>query len=289
MCLGGVNSFLIIAVNVFVIITGYFSIRFSAKKFLTILVELMIYTILLKTIPYSIQGNYKLAAFSILNNNYWFVVEYLILMMFAPMLNSYLERITKKEYIVFLSGLLFVSCYLGFIWKGPDNMSGYELFQFVMLYAFGRYISIFHVRLKKPTALWLYIGLSLMTGLLYGFFYVKGSNSFAYRMTNYNSPLIIAASLSFFLLFLNFSFSWPIINQLSKSTLSIYLISGSFLGPYYYKFVTNQFLSYGNIGAIYALILGLVVFFLIAFIVDPLQRIINKFLVDKMLHLSYKT
>ena len=277
-----------IAVNVFVIISGYFSIQLTPKKFLTIVVELLIYTILFKTIPYAIAGNTKTAVFSIVNNNYWFVVEYLILMMFAPMINSFLDSITKKQFVLFVNGLLFVSCYLGFIWQGPDNKSGYELFQFVMLYTLGRYISIYKVRLGTSKALLIYIVLSLITGFFYSIFYLKGMPNYAHRMTNYNNPLIITAALSFFLLFLNFNFRSQIINKLSKSTLAIYLISGSFLGPLYYRFVGSQFLANGNVGAVLALLLGLVMFLLIAFAIDPVQRRVNKYLVDKILYIAQK-
>ena len=268
----------------FVIISGYFSIQLNTRKFLTIVIELLIYTFFFKTLPYFfVDGNLKQAVFSIINNNYWFVVEYLILMMFAPMINSFLDRVSRKEFQWFISGLLFVSCYLGFIWKGPDNMSGYELFQFIMLYTVGRYVSIYKVHLKTSKALAIYIVLSLLTGILYGTLYMKGFPNYAYRMTNYNSPFLIAASLSFFLIFLNFNFRSQIVNNLSKSTLSIYLISGSFLGPYYYRFVESQFCMYGNFGAVYSLILGLFFFLIIAFMIDPVQRKVNRVIVDKIL------
>ena len=85
-----VNCFCIPAVNVFVLVSGFFEIRPTATKVISLLFSMIFYTLVF-TFPYLLYvGDYihALSSLSILSHSpYWFLIDYLFLMLFAPMLN----------------------------------------------------------------------------------------------------------------------------------------------------------------------------------------------------------
>jgi len=104
----------------------------------------------------------------------------------------------------------------------------------------------------------------------------------AWQITNYNNPLIVFAAISFFLLFKNIKLKSKLINTLAKSTLAIYLISSSKLEDFYFNFVANQWNTNGDFAAVVSLIAFVIIFFVIAFLVDPIQRKINQKVINRI-------
>ena len=85
------------AVIVFVLISGYFGIRFSWKRFVSLIIQVVFYSVLLSLVTaYFNKGlHYKdliLAFMPFSNNYYWFVTAYLQLYLVAFFLNK-----TKDE------------------------------------------------------------------------------------------------------------------------------------------------------------------------------------------------
>lgn len=62
-----INSFVIIGVNIFFLISGYYGIRFSIKKFTTLVVNLYIYNFVLYVIAFIGGGGWNLFALIVLN------------------------------------------------------------------------------------------------------------------------------------------------------------------------------------------------------------------------------
>lgn len=236
-----INSFCICAVNCFVLISGYFSIKISAIKFFKLIFTLLFYTILLNSLPALISGNYKLAISSLLimsHSPYWFVIDYIFLMAFAPLFNN-LFKSTNRKYVIFLIfSMLIISCYFGFIWSHRANDDGYTLFQFFLMYCIGRYISINNISLRSSKAAFSYILLSLVIGILMCLLYLIGYSTYAWRLTWYNNPLLITSSICLFLLFKNINIHNRLINRLALSSFAIYLVQSSRFGEkIYYSFL----------------------------------------------------
>ena len=274
--IGGGNCLLIIAVNVFILISGYFSIKPTKKKVASLLIQLFTYTFFLNALPYLIlKGDIKtflLITLFISHSPYWFMIDYLILFCFAPMLNEYLDRMNKRQHLLFASLFLFVSCYLGFVWGHAANSNGYTIFNFITLYIIGRYLKIYNLSVKTWIAIAGYLSLSLCSAAGFILLYKLGMGSKAWHMTYYNSPLVIGASVCFFLVFKNLRIQSERINILSKSSLATYLISSSLLGGVFYKEVALQFQNNGDMAAISTIIVGAIIFMLLAFIIDPIYR-----------------
>ena len=104
-----INSIVVVAVNVFFLISGYFTINFKLNKFLMLLGEVIFYSFFIYII-FAIEGgeilNVKnIMKYSILAvNEYWFMTVYLVLMLVAPYLNIVIDllKADKRKYSIFI-------------------------------------------------------------------------------------------------------------------------------------------------------------------------------------------
>lgn len=225
------NCICIPAVNIFVLISGYFEIKPTMGKALSLIISMLFYTVAF-TIPYLIYQKdflHILSSLFILSHSpYWFIITYLFLMLFAPLLNLLFQTQNKKNISIFIIGLLIISIYFGFIWGDTTNRNGYTLFQFIMMYCIGRYIKVFDIHFPRQGVLILiYFACTTLCGLGMYYLFVSGYNTFARQLTFYNNPLIIISSITAFFLFRNIEFKSKLVNKLAESSLSIYLFSCS--------------------------------------------------------------
>lgn len=226
----GLNAFCICAVNCFILISGYFKIKTSSKKFLYLLLTLLFYVIVFKAIPNAIVGNWKSVVGSVLfvsHTPYWFVIDYLFLMVFTPMINLAFETFRKRQRWLITIGLLIISCYFGFIWGHEANQHGYTIIQFITMYCVGREICLSKISITKRTSFAIYCISGLCIGILGCYLHSIGKHSFAWELTYYNDPLTIIESVGLFFIFKNISFSSLKINRLAKSAFGIYLFQES--------------------------------------------------------------
>ncbi len=223
-----INSFCIVAVNVFILLSGYFGIKVRPQKVLSLLFAIFFYTVLFTTLPLIFQndikqGLIKLEPFAN-QPNYWFMREYFILMLFSPLVNDAIQNYSKRSILLFLSGLIFISCYLGFANGCSVNQNGYNFVNFILLYTIGGYIRRFPIIFSKRIIFGgTYVALSLITAFMCIFCYSRGANGMAWKLTYYNNPLVIMASLALFLFFHSIKLQSIHINNIAKSSLSIYL------------------------------------------------------------------
>jgi surface polysaccharide O-acyltransferase-like enzyme len=245
------NAFFVCAVNVFVLISGYFSIRLSWSKVSRLLFLILFYSVVASTAYYFLV-DHKITTFvkgfMILSKSpYWFLKNYLILMAFAPMINNFFRDYSKRETGSFTLVLLFVSCYLGFQFGNKANVDGYTFFQFLTMYCIGRYIRINDIKLAWRKSIPLYIGFSLMIGIAMYYLYMHGSGKAAWKISYYNDPFVILAAISLFLAFQSFTFSSKWINKCSASSLSVYLVQSSVVVEYFlYPLVRQMYISNNN-------------------------------------------
>lgn len=225
------NCFCIVAVNVFILISGYFSIRIKLRKVLFLLFAIYFYTILFTTLPLIAYGNVrlgllKLGVFS-QQPHYWFLREYFILLLFCPFINKGLETSSKNTNLLFILGMTFVSCYLGYIFGRSVNHNGYNFVNFILLYALGSYIKRYPV--KENGKIWglIYVATALVIALLSIYFYHEGKHGLVWKLTYYNNPLVLIASLALFLSFRSVNIRSKRINKIAQSSISIYLFGCS--------------------------------------------------------------
>lgn len=249
-----VNCLCIPAVNVFVLISGYFGIKLNRNKFFKLLIATALYTFVFTSLGNVILGRYHDAISSlqfITYTNYWFIRDYLFLMCFAPLLNMFSEQSSKHNFSLFLIAILFITCYFGFMRSTGEGGNGYNLFQFVLMYCIGRYVKRFNLSLNKVKSSVLYLGSTLLCGIGMYVFYRMGKGNYAWHMTHYNNPLLIIAAISLVLLFKNFQFSSKVINKLALSSIAIYLVQSSLVGRGLYHIIKYAYTHYEIGGVLY--------------------------------------
>lgn len=225
-----VNGLCICSVNCFVLISGYFGINVTRKKILYLIFAIGFYTLIFNVVPYILQGNIRAAigaALFLSHSKYWFVIDYLFLMAFAPMINYAFTNMPKRYVYSFVGVLLIISVYFGFVWGHNSNFNGYTLMQFILMYCIGRIIRARATNLSVTLSAGGYFLFAGVCGALMYFLWRMGHPEMSWKVTYYNNPLIIAAAVFLFLAFKQLYFQNSMINNLSRSAIGIYLFQSS--------------------------------------------------------------
>lgn len=219
------ESFSIIGVNCFVLISGYFGIKPSIKGSINFILWCTFYSVIiyliyaiLKPEQYTLTDvGLSFAIFS--HTDLWFIPAYFALYIISPIINNGLQNIDKKQYALLLIGLTFLNVYLGWFWKGNINPTGYNVMQLIYIYIIGRYLRKFVSLHKKHRMKFIYAYLISFVLIIISTFTCKSEMAFAY-----NSPFVISASISFFLVFTTLDFHNKFINSIAANAFAVYLI-----------------------------------------------------------------
>ncbi len=243
-----VEAFAIVAVNVYVLITGYFMCEstMKPKRLLQIIGQVLWYTLLIPVVLAVIgvvePGNFQLYdllrfIFPIHMEHYWFVTAYVILMLLVPFLNAGIQHMNQKQ-LAFSTVLLTIYQTLPksiLPVKFTDDSEGNHVLWLVCLYLIAAYIRKyglpFFTSLKKSLlcyvggALCIFISLLVMRVIYFELDAFGESLSFGYH---YNHILCLSASVSLFYAFKHWEFKdgWlsRLVGKAAPYTFGVYLI-----------------------------------------------------------------
>ena len=170
------ESLAIVGVNVFVLISGYFGIRLRIKGMVSLLFQAAFYTIgiyltlvALDLEPF--QSKAFLRTFYPLDRSKeWFLPTYLSLMIFAPLLNSFIQKQNKQMHRNYLIFFYILSTLFGFLSDQLGVQNGYSLISFCGIYLLGRYFGLYPEeinRYKTTTLIGIYLGISFAVYLIH--------------------------------------------------------------------------------------------------------------------------
>lgn len=284
----------ICAVNVFVMISGYF-LSGSNKRTLGKALVLLIQVILYRLLFYIIQCTFfsrvltiKGIVVRLLPVN-WFVVLYVVLYLISPFINIAFHRLKVES--AKLTMTLFLVLFS--IWPtvvdmiqqlaGTELMGlstlgmygsqrGYTITQFVVCYMIGmathefnlKALEIYGKKLEKRTLTVAFLAeVTLLT--IWG--YIN-----PYTGREYCNPLVITEAWTLFMLFLKINIKKNmLINNLALSTFSVFLIH-SYILPY---LKTDLFVNTSIVALLFHIICSTIIIYLISYVVD---RIYHKFI-----------
>lgn len=218
----------IIAVNLFILISGWFSIKFKLKslaKFLfqCIFVVTLIYIIGVLTGIVEFQKSGILEC-TLLLDNAWFVTSYIGLYILSPILNVYCEKATEKQLRYILIVFYVFQTAYGLILPNVKFMaSGYSAFSFIGLYLLARYFKLHGTKLVKYGK---YIYLISTAGLILWFFVASRFSLplLTSMALNYTFPLNIISAMGLLWWFVSFKpKSNKFINFIATSVFTVYL------------------------------------------------------------------
>lgn len=227
------ESLSIIGVNVFILISGYFSIKLKPKTIYTILITVAFYFLLLTGLSFLCgKGeHFQIKNLLFVSNSHYFIIDYLGLALLSPILNQFAENTSKKHFTTVLLALIIYQIYFTFI-SGATKTEfdyGYSLMSFSIIYLIARYIKLYDVPdiIKKYSGL-MYI-ICTLTLMLASVLLIKlehlGAIGLVYA---YNNPVVIASSVFFFLFFEKMNIrNNKYINHIARSTLGILLFHAS--------------------------------------------------------------
>lgn len=258
----------IVAVNVFILISGWFGINATIKGGCSLIFQLVFYSLIITLIAFGTSGDATLLSFMNLfplYYMYWFIAAYLILYVLSPVLNSFAKTASKTAMAGCLICYFILEMFYGFLTDMGEFAGGYSAISFVGIYLLARFMRLHSVRVHtvKPgiAVLW-YLIFSAVPALISfcgDIWLVRVFNSILY-----NSPFVILASVFLFIAFVNMNFKSKIVNWLAASSFAIYIIhSHPLIFPYYKMLITAIYSSvsvfaYVLLAVIIAAIIGII-------------------------------
>lgn len=247
------ESISIICVNLFVILSGWYGIKFKVSRLTEFLFQVLFFSVVCCALYYTLNPSGGSIVSDVANilllkqSNYWFVKAYLGLYIFAPVLNAFVDRAAKREFRLFLVSFFVLQSLYG--WLSPNAApyfeSGYSAISFIGLYMLGRYAKLYPERvwsLNKSLDMCIYAGIALFTTIAV-FVAQRLGIDVVWRFYIYTSPLVIIAALHFLLFFSKIHFASRLINWIAASCFGVYLLhSNSYLAkPYYDNIILAWF------------------------------------------------
>lgn len=128
----------VLCVDIFVVISGWFSIRLSVRGLCNYLWQCLyfsagIYAVILLCGMVSLSPGGILGIFY-LDKGEWFVKAYLALMILAPVLNAFVDRASRKQMETVLIAFFIFQTIFSFRGAAEFIQAGYSTFSFIGLY-----------------------------------------------------------------------------------------------------------------------------------------------------------
>lgn len=268
-----------IAVNLFVLISGWFGIRFSYRglcKFLFQCIFIVTLMYLMVCIGLTTLEPKLILECLFLENNGWFVKAYLALFILSPVLNVYCnnsdEALQRRILIYFF---VFQTIFGAFTMSAKFIQAGFSTFSFLGLYLLAKYMHQYGMRYTKYSK-YIFI-ISIIGQVLW--FYIPlriGILRISYMSILYTSPLCITAALGLLMWFTSFKPRHNhVINFIAASCFSVYLchICNSWTTDWFLTQSRNIYNSYSGIKYLIAIFTFICGVFLLSILIDQIRKL----------------
>lgn len=291
------ESLCICGVNLFVLITGYFSVNqdtLKLKKIANLILDVAFWGSVGFLLAYIVGGEsaslikYIKIIIPYLWGYRWFVTAYIVLLLLIPFINKSLHNIGKYEHKILLVIFTIIFCiWPSFLPSPPIDDFGYGFVHFVYLYLISSYIRLYIVVDK-------YLYLPYLCGFLYLTFSFIIYIIVHFHITNtgwaYNNLFVVLQAVSLFMCFLRIKVDSRIINVLASCTFGVFLIhTDGFWGKLIYGdlFQSRQVLMSGDyIYMSITFISCIISFYFFAFALESIKQLIFRYSFDRMLSKS---
>lgn len=227
-------------VNLFVLISGYFGIKWKAKSIASLIFQVYfwIFLVYLTSIIF-ITGTFDLRDFVYrlngLMTGYWFIPCYLGLYIMAPLLNAFVDISSKNKMYLFLIVFYIYQLWNQTLSASNNFLNGYSVLSFCGLYMIGRFISKYRISeanfFAKKWKIFAYIVIVTLiiaiSSFLLGALLKNGGTRIMSGLPLaliYNNPFVIIQSILIFIFFLKLNIQNRFINWCAAGALAIYLL-----------------------------------------------------------------
>lgn len=219
------------------------------------------------------------ALFPVLFNEYWFITSFIFLMMLVPILNRLIKQLRRRNLLIVIFVLLFISGVQPLISAFSPFGAILNVGIMITSYLFAGYTRIYKVRYKSITLLVLFI---ISFTLQYVLRYFFNTNIFTYGIL----PFLCAGSI-FIMITRSKSYYNSIINWFAASVFAAYLITSH---PLVNSVLWSKWVNTANIS--YPILLGPVIvlaLLVITVLIDQLYIFVEKhYLNNKFVLISNK-
>lgn len=275
-----------VAVNSYVMISGYFGIKFKKERLYHLSFQTFFYSALFMSLAIGLgwhEAHFKtdvFAYFPIIAKQYWFITCYVVLYILSPWINigaQFLEKDAFRTLLVVGFFLFYVWPTLSYLFNAPQFIgdSGYGIVNFIYLYMLGRYIKLYNgLKLGSQFYFWGYI-IAVVSLFICQF---SISYLLGFKFTSwfsYNTVFCFVGSVCLFMAFKSISFHSKKINFWAKPCLAVYLIHMApfVLSVFCESIGLDSFHGMSLIGLV--LVLSIVIYFVCAVIEMFRQRVMR--------------
>lgn len=231
---GMVNGICNIGVTCFMLISGYYGMKFDLAKFVRMECMMITYSLaetvlLCIMIPQQMQGAALLeqlvkSLLPFVTRKYWFYSCYVCLLFFSGYIQKFIEHLKKEEFgrllclMLALFSVLPTFCYFELI---PDNGKG--LVHMIMIYMIGRYIRMYKdVKIPRKAvilflAFWMINGVSHEIPIQIGGIY--------HHLCKDNSITNLTMAVILFYLFKGVTFQSGFINRAAANVFAVFALN----------------------------------------------------------------
>ena len=204
-------------VDAFVFISGYFGIHLKWKKFLLLIFKMIVYSFFAIGLAVLLKPDMRMSISEIVHNVYpisacdwWFMSEYLFLMLLSPFINAGMEKLDKRQATI-LVGILYLS------WFRCTSVL------LLFIYILGRYLRKYScVELEQHAG-------KIFVCTIATFFFLdmifRANGIYPEKLYNYMSPFAVVPAVAIFYIFKRIHLEWQGIGVIASGTLAAYLIT----------------------------------------------------------------
>lgn len=216
---GILESFSVVAVNLYVLISGYVLIdsKFKSGRLFEIISETCFYGILFLVIGWRFSLFENLGLYEIIqcvlpihSETYWFITTYVLLYLLTPFMAKGIMSMTGKQHLsVIILLVIYESCFKTFLpvaFEGDEK--GYNLIWFIILFLIAAYIKKYNhlIKNKYKSGIIVYFLASVLIFAEYFFIdylYVNFDRFELLRSVSfhYNHILVLISSIGLFVFF----------------------------------------------------------------------------------------
>lgn len=287
------KSLCIIAVNTYIIITGYFmeNKAIRLKKILRIELLLLFYSLIICFIAVFVfkyrDRKYILESiFPFISGMWWFASNYILLYAIIPILNFIINKL-NRFYFTLMNILIMIL--VGIVPLLNININISAIYIFISLFFIGAYIKKYSINLNKNLAITLYLILVAIISKLNIDSAIE-KNKILGEYWKYDNIFIILASTMFFIYFKNIKIKYEkvskLISSISSTTFSIYLIHDNpFIRSKLYNWLKVKSFANSNL-LMFNIIIVVTLIFISCSIIDIFRQKIITYKKDKFSYLK---
>lgn len=222
------EAFGISCVNIFIMISGWFGIKFKLKGLFNLLFQVL-FSYNVVYLFGLITGNIEPGIGTYLNATLrwnWFIPTYFLLYFFSPLLNYIVEKLPKPWFTALIILLIVVQSILSWGLNLFDIFNnGLNVVFFIVLYLLARYLRLYGGRLLELPKYVYIISALVCVGIItvHGYYEAQlgASIKTMKHVFSYCNPCAILIAANLLVLFSRLNFNVKFINVLAGSSLSV--------------------------------------------------------------------